>query len=115
MAMINSVTLFAGVGQQQSTPGGQTDPNVPVTLDVWCWNPRTNIFSMKTAGEIYKRDHPNFNINIVETVSNAVQSKIVTILSALYIPQFGYAATVSYAILVIVAIFSFIQLVGDKA
>jgi lactose/L-arabinose transport system substrate-binding protein len=70
-------TLFAGAGQQRAAPA---DPNAPVTLTVWCWNPRTNIFSMKTAEEIYRREHPNFGIDIVET--NDVQSKIVTILSA---------------------------------
>ena len=36
-------------------------------------------------------------------------------LSFKYNPQFGYAATVSYAILILVALLSFVQLkVGDK-
>ena len=71
--------LFAGGGQQSPA---QVDPNAPVVLDVWCWNPRTNMFSMNTADEIYRRTHPNVRINIVETASDDVQSKIVTILSA---------------------------------
>ena len=77
--LLSAGMIFAGGGQQGPA---QVDPNAPVTIDVWCWNPRTNMFSIKTADEIYKRTHPNVSINIVETASNDVQSKIVTILAA---------------------------------
>jgi lactose/L-arabinose transport system substrate-binding protein len=74
------LAVFAGGGKEQAAV--PVDPNAPVEVSVWCWNPRTNIFSMKTAEEIYRREHPNFSINIIETSSDDVQQKLVTALSA---------------------------------
>jgi lactose/L-arabinose transport system substrate-binding protein len=75
-----AMPLIAGGGQQR--PAAPADPNAPVDITVWCWNPRTNMYSMNLASEIYRRDHPNVKVSITETASNDVQQKIVTILSA---------------------------------
>lgn len=48
------------------------------TLTVWCWDPAFNIYSMEQAGEVYKKDHPDFNLNVVETPWQDVQTKLTT-------------------------------------
>ncbi len=58
------------------------DPNAPVTLTVWCWDPAFNIFSMNEAAKIYKETHPNVTVNVVETPWSDLQQKLITSLSA---------------------------------
>ncbi|MDR1636780.1 MAG: extracellular solute-binding protein [Treponema sp.] len=77
-----SMTVFAGGGGQQSQSTIPTDPNVPITLTVWCWDPNFNIFAMNEAAKIYNRDKPNVKINIVETPWADVQQKLITALGA---------------------------------
>lgn len=68
--------LFAGGGGQQSQ--APADPNAPVTLTVWCWDPNFTIYALKEAEKIYKRDHPNVSLNIVETSQQEIQQKLNT-------------------------------------
>ena len=53
--------------------GGSTEG----TLTVWCWDP-FNVDAMKKAAEIYQKDHPDTQINVVETVSNDIQTLVQT-------------------------------------
>jgi lactose/L-arabinose transport system substrate-binding protein len=78
--MMCSVTVFAGGGRQQ--PAAPADPNAPVTLTVWCWDPNFNIFAMNEAAKIYNRNKPNVKINIIETPWDDVQQKLITALGA---------------------------------
>ena len=48
------------------------------TLTVWCWDPAFNIYSMEQAGEVYKKDHPDFTLNVIETPWEDVQTKLTT-------------------------------------
>lgn len=48
------------------------------TLTVWCWDPKFNIYAMEEAGKIYQADHPDFNINVVETPWDDIQKKLTT-------------------------------------
>lgn len=48
------------------------------TLTVWCWDPAFNIYSMNQAAEVYKKDHPDFVLNVVETPWQDVQTKLTT-------------------------------------
>ncbi|MDR2404599.1 MAG: extracellular solute-binding protein, partial [Spirochaetaceae bacterium] len=73
--MLSGTAVFAGGGQQDAAPG---DPNAPVTLTVWCWDPNFNIYAIKEAEKIYKKDHPNVSVTIVETSLQDVQQKLVT-------------------------------------
>lgn len=51
-------------------------------LTVWCWDPAFNIYAMKEAAEVYKKDHPDFALNIVETPWEDVQTKLTTAASS---------------------------------
>jgi lactose/L-arabinose transport system substrate-binding protein len=58
------------------------DPNAPVTLTVWCWDPNFNIYSMNEAAKVYKSLSPNVTVNVVETPWDDVQQKLITALGA---------------------------------
>ena len=47
-------------------------------LTVWCWDPAFNIFSMEEAGKVYQADHPDFNVEVIETPWEDVQTKLTT-------------------------------------
>ena len=38
------------------------DPNAPVKLTVWCWDPTFNIYAMNEAAKIYAKSHPNVEV-----------------------------------------------------
>lgn len=58
----------------------ETDHN---TLTVWCWDPAFNMNAMEKAAEVYQKDHPDFVLEIIETPSDDVQTKMETaVLSA---------------------------------
>ena len=44
------------------------------TLTVWTWDPAFNIPAIKEAGNIYKADHPDFELKVVETLSDDCES-----------------------------------------
>jgi len=48
------------------------------TLTVWCWDPAFNLYAMEQAAEVYKKDHPEFVLNIVETPWADIQTKLTT-------------------------------------
>jgi lactose/L-arabinose transport system substrate-binding protein len=73
--MLSVTAAFAGGGQQSAAPA---DPNAPVNLTVWCWDPNFNIYSIREAEKIYKKDHPNVSVNVVETSLQDIQQKLVT-------------------------------------
>jgi lactose/L-arabinose transport system substrate-binding protein len=58
------------------------DPNAPVTITVWCWDPNFNIYSMNEAAKVYKPLNPNATVNVVETPWDDVQQKLITALGA---------------------------------
>ncbi len=47
-------------------------------LTVWCWDPAFNIFSMEEATKVYQKDHPDVDVEIVETPWDDVQTKLTT-------------------------------------
>lgn len=52
------------------------------SLTVWCWDPSFNIYAMEQAAEIYKTDHPDFELNVIETPWEDLQTKITTAASS---------------------------------
>ena len=48
------------------------------TLTVWTWDPAFNIPAIKEAGNIYKADHPDFELKVVETLSEDCETKLIT-------------------------------------
>ncbi|AEE15574.1 ABC transporter substrate-binding protein [Treponema brennaborense] len=77
-AALCAAVVFAGGGKDAAVK----DPNAPVTLTVWCWDPMFNIFAMNEAAKIYKTDHPNVTVQVVETPWPDLQQKLITSLSS---------------------------------
>lgn len=65
----------AAKGAEVEKSGGTSKEN---TLTVWCWDPAFNIYAMEQAAEVYKKDHPDFVLNVVETPWQDVQTKLTT-------------------------------------
>lgn len=61
---------------------GKTDTEEGNTLTVWCWDPAFNIYAMEQAAEVYKKDHPDFVLNVVETPWADIQTKLTTAASS---------------------------------
>lgn len=78
LCLLASSLVFAG--GKKETPA--TDPNAPVTLTVWCWDPAFNIYAMEEAAKIYGKIKPNVKIEIVETPWDDLQQKLITSLGA---------------------------------
>ena len=57
--------------------GGTSSESSDNTLTVWCWD-SFNVDAMKKAAEIYKKDHPDAVIEVVETVSADIQTLVQT-------------------------------------
>lgn len=66
----------AKTSEATSDAGAAT--NSSNSLTVWCWDPAFNIYAMKQAAELYKKDHPDFELNVVETPWADVQTKLTT-------------------------------------
>ncbi|MSS08506.1 extracellular solute-binding protein [Clostridium sp. WB02_MRS01] len=47
-------------------------------LTVWCWDPAFNIYAMEEAAKIYQKDHPDFKLNVVETPTDTITTKLAT-------------------------------------
>jgi lactose/L-arabinose transport system substrate-binding protein len=73
--------LFTGCSKKEPAQAA-ADPNAPVTLTVWCWDPNFNVYAMTEAAKIYKGINPNVTVNIVETPWDDIQQKLTTSLSA---------------------------------
>lgn len=69
----------ANAGEESKSAGASGDEN---TLTVWCWDPTFNIYAMKEAEKIYQKDHPDFKLNIVETITDDVETKLTTAAAA---------------------------------
>lgn len=61
-------------GSESGSAGGDAN-----TLTVWAWDPTFNIYAMEQAAEIYKQDHPDFNLKVVETPWDDLQAKLTTL------------------------------------
>ena len=46
------------------------------TVTVWCWDPNFNGATMKLAGEIYAKDHPGFELEIVDFAKADLEQKL---------------------------------------
>lgn len=75
-------TTAAQTQAETKTEGKAGDKEGGNTLTVWCWDPAFNIYAMKEAEQIYQKDHPDFKLNIVETLTDDVETKITTAAAA---------------------------------
>lgn len=99
LVLVMLVTLAACGGKPAPTAAGGTDqPTAPLAdppataspaaepsapeqggkLTVWCWDPAFNLYAMQTAGELYKKDHPDFELEVLEVPWEDIQTRITT-------------------------------------
>lgn len=83
-AAVATASLAAACGSpaDSSAGNGKDSEGSAESLTVWCWDPAFNLNAMQKAEEIYKKDHPEFELNIVETPWNDVQTKLTTAVSS---------------------------------
>lgn len=71
-----------------SSSAGSTSAEAPAsaggdnTLTVWCWDPAFNIYAMNEAAKVYQKDHPEVTVNVVEILSEDIETKITTAATA---------------------------------
>ena len=70
--------------ENKSTEGtvAQETPVLEGKLTVWCWDPAFNINAVNTAADIYKKDHPNFELEVVEISQSDIYQKLATATAA---------------------------------
>lgn len=64
--------------EEKSSETGSEDEE----LTVWVWDPAFSIYSIKEAEKIYQREHPGFRLNVVDTPSDDVETKVMTMAEA---------------------------------
>lgn len=89
LALTLVVSLLAGCAQGSVESPADTSSAAPVSdaapagaqkLVVWCWDMGFNGATMEAAAEIYKRDNPNFELEVADQGDwDTVQTKLTTI------------------------------------
>jgi lactose/L-arabinose transport system substrate-binding protein len=74
------LVLLGCAKKEEAAQAAPADPNAPVNLLVWCWDPNFNVFAMREAEKIYKRDHPNVSLDVQDITE--IEQKLLTALSA---------------------------------
>lgn len=46
-------------------------------ITIWTWDPTFNIAAMKVAKEMYQKDHPDVEIEIVEKLSEDIETAVI--------------------------------------
>ncbi|GHV69596.1 ABC transporter substrate-binding protein [Spirochaetia bacterium] len=78
--LLGLAALFIAGCKPKEQAAGPVDPNAPVQLLVWCWDPNFNVFAMREAEKVYKKDHPNVSLDVQDIT--AIEEKLITALSA---------------------------------
>lgn len=63
---------------QSGDEGGDSGSSGSGKLTVWAWDQTFNIKAINMAAEQYKKDHPDFELEVVETSSDDCQTKLTT-------------------------------------
>lgn len=64
-------------GGESTEGGGESSGDQKLTA--WAWDPQFNIYALETAAEIYKQDHPDFELEVIETPWDDLQTKLTTL------------------------------------
>lgn len=87
LASILTLSLV-GCGSKGGEPAdsnatkGATTGNEAITLTAWCWDPSFNGAALQQAEEIYKKDNPNFTLEIVDMGKIDLEQKLNTNLAS---------------------------------
>lgn len=85
LTAVMAMGVLAGCGgddkkEEGKSEGTQTAAEQKMT--VWCWDPTFNINAMNEAAEVYKKDHPDFELEVVEISAGDIVQKLATSTSA---------------------------------
>lgn len=72
---ISLVVLFVAGCSNDSTDGGK-DSSKKENVDVTIWATNINVPVLERAAELYKEDHPEFNLNVEEMNNDDIRSKM---------------------------------------
>ena len=72
-----TLPLFALTACGSAGAGSSSDGDQKLT--VWAWDPAFNIYAMEEAEKAYQADHPEFELEIIETPWDDLQAKLTTI------------------------------------
>lgn len=75
VALAIALTACTG-GGAGGDGGGDAEGN---TLTVWAWDPAFNLYAMEEAEKVYQEDNPDFQLEIVETPWDDLQTKLTTL------------------------------------
>ncbi len=86
LAVVMVMGILAGCGSDKdngkTNDGKDKNAETVNKLTVWCWDPAFNINAMNVAADIYKKDHPDFEMEVVEISSADIIQKLSTSTSA---------------------------------
>lgn len=91
-AAVMGIGLLAGCGSSDSSSAAATGETAGAadaasaedanTLTVWAWDQTFNIYAMEEAEKIYQKDHSDFDLNVVETGWDGMQTQLGTIVGS---------------------------------
>ncbi|MHA6507775.1 ABC transporter substrate-binding protein [Tessaracoccus sp. Y1736] len=80
MAVVVPLALTACGGDNGSTGSNGSDGDTgDGKLTVWAWDPAFNIYALEEAEKIYKQDNPDFELEVIETPWDDLQTKLTTL------------------------------------
>lgn len=79
LPLLAATAACSGGAQGNEGSGGDGGGEGDGKLTVWAWDPAFNIYAMEEAAKIYKKDHPDFELDVVETPWDDVQTKLTTL------------------------------------
>lgn len=69
----SAVSVQETQSQDEGDGGGKSGK-----LSVWCWDPAFNIYAMKEAEKVYQKENPDFELEVIETPWDDLQTKLTT-------------------------------------
>ena len=80
MAVVVPLALTACGGDNGSTGSNGSDGDAgDGKLTVWAWDPAFNIFALEEAVKIFKQENPDFELEVIETPWDDLQTKLTTL------------------------------------
>ncbi|MEN0070750.1 MAG: extracellular solute-binding protein, partial [Propionicimonas sp.] len=76
-----ALAACSGSSTPSAQPGGSASGGTTGSgkLTAWAWDPAFNIFALNEAAKVYQQDHPDFEIEVVETPWDDLQTKLTTL------------------------------------
>lgn len=68
----------ADVSEENPDAAADAATEGPQTLKVWCWDPTYNINALNVAADIYREEHPDFELDVEEIDGESISAKLAT-------------------------------------